>query len=522
MKNLIILYAGEAGKYAKENILGQNAISRSLQWAKQISNVCAIKTIENKQTLKDVFDYMLKNALEYEADTIIFAHSECPFYSTTITEELLQTQLKYAAEYTFADGFPYGIAPEVLNIGTVKILNTLIKDKADFCTNPISKNSIFELMQTDINSFEIETVLSKKDYRSFRIDFSCDTKRNFLLCKQLVQKLVQNETQSMQNTFDAANFNMYTLCDEAINTASVLRTLPAYYEVQIVKGVKNPTIYDTPNMQYEPNNRMSFEKLAILIDKIADFSDDAVISLSLFGDPLLHPDFVKIVKKVLSYKSLSLLIETDGIEITENLINEITQIIKESGNRNFNMEPINWIIRLDSIKVETYGKIRNISDIAMANILYQKAMRTVLLLKQSFKNVVYPQFVRMTDNEMEMEEFYRYWDKQFDEKFIIQKYDNCTGLLKDRTVANLEPLKRTPCWHLCRDMCILIDGTVPVCKEAVFAKQVGKQQFPDCGNAFTDSMHQIFAKGMQAFQSHLDGKYSSQCKACDEYYTYNF
>lgn len=522
MKNLVVLYAGNTGDYAKKNILNENALSRSINWAKQISDVCSIKTIDKKQSLQEILTQMLTFLKNEQAETVIFAHAECPFYSSTITEKLLVTHKKYAAEYTFADGFPYGIAPEILNIGTVKFLNNLVKDKPKFCDVPISKNGIFELMQTDINSFEIETVLSKKDYRSLRLDFSCDTKRNFLTCKNLAETMMAKESTSQDSSFNAASCNPYSLCDMASSTTTVLRTVPAYYEIQIVKGWKRPTIYDPSDLVFAPNNTMQFENFEKIIDKIFAFSHDAVISLSLYGDPLLHESVLKMVEKVLEYDSLSLLIETDGTSITEKLISEIATTVANSKKRTNNQVPINWIVRIDSIDALMYSKIHQCELNTEGEMLFKQTLDSILCLKHYFPDSVYPQFVRMNENEEQLEKFYRYWKDISDGKFIIQKYDSIAGLLKDRRVANLEPLIRNPCWHLRRDLCILIDGEVPICRESAFVIKSNKTDTVKCGNIFYDSLETIFNNGLLMFQSHLDKKYCTQCKACDEYYTFNF
>ena len=41
--------------------------------------------------------------------------------------------------------------------------------------------------------------------------------------------------------------------------------------------------------------------------------------------------------------------------------------------------------------------------------------------------------------------------------------------------------RRNPCWHIKRDMCILLDGTVPACKEDLYAER-------SYGNALTDKL----------------------------------
>ena len=48
-------------------------------------------------------------------------------------------------------------------------------------------------------------------------------------------------------------------------------------------------------------------------------------------------------------------------------------------------------------------------------------------------------------------------------------------------------MKRFPCWHLKRDMAILIDGTVPLCREDVRAEH------PQ-GNALTEDLAAIWER----------------------------
>jgi hypothetical protein len=76
-------------------------------------------------------------------------------------------------------------------------------------------------------------------------------------------------------------------------------------------------------------------------------------------------------------------------------------------------------------------------------------------------------------------------------------------------------VKRFPCWHIKRDMAILIDGTVPLCREDVRAEH------PQ-GNALTGDLAAIWERGETAYRQHLSERYPAICVGCDEYYTYNF
>jgi spiro-SPASM protein len=109
----------------------------------------------------------------------------------------------------------------------------------------------------------------------------------------------------------------------------------------------------------------------------------------------------------------------------------------------------------------------------------------------------------MNENEDQLEAFYRTFKERGN--LIIQKYDWFCGKLPDRRPADLSPLDRNHCWHLLRDMVILVDGSVPVCRECVLDGILG--------NVFTDGIDVAWKRG---------GKTIELCKECDEYYTFNF
>ena len=73
---------------------------------------------------------------------------------------------------------------------------------------------------------------------------------------------------------------------------------------------------------------MSLENFSNLIDKIAEFSSEAVISLSLWGEATLHPQFEKFIEKVLSYSGLSLLIELSQLNFSDEKLQKIAEIVK--------------------------------------------------------------------------------------------------------------------------------------------------------------------------------------------------
>jgi spiro-SPASM protein len=139
-----------------------------------------------------------------------------------------------------------------------------------------------------------------------------------------------------------------------------------------------------------------------------------------------------------------------------------------------------------------------------------------------FPTDTYVQAVRVKGAEDDIEQFYRSW-KDAGAQIIIQKYDDFCGVLPKLQASDLSPVQRRPCWHLMRDMAILLDGEVPLCRETVFAADGGAV----LGNAFPESLETIWARGESFYREQGGGgpggiQYRGLCAGCDEYYTYNF
>ena len=120
----------------------------------------------------------------------------------------------------------------------------------------------------------------------------------------------------------------------------------------------------------------------------------------------------------------------------------------------------------------------------------------------------------MEESEEALESFYRYW-KERTERVIIQKYSTFGGILPQRKVTDLSPIQRFPCWHLKRDLHILIDGTVPICREDV-------RKTTAIGNVFDEPLTEIWERQGEWYTRHIAGDYPDLCRDCDEYYTFNY
>ena len=538
MKEVVFLFAGWNKTHAFDPVFSsKSAFERSMMCFRSLFPQSPLVVFTSPATEENVREYFNQNpenashrlvtknewntalllslmsqfTSDFNGDTAVFSFADLPFLDTELSKEVLACHSKYIAEYTFADGYPHGFAPEVIDRGSLSILSQLASER-EAGKLPVTKDSIFSVMKTDLNAFEIESVIAPKDYRMLRLDFSCTKKAALFACKNLYEEALNKKTP----------FTASSLSDLAEQSPSVQRTIPAFYNVQLCQNVALLSVYNPypdefkkknnflPTQSENPNPKnMSLEAFRALVKDMADFSEEAVVSLSAWGEALLLPRLEDYVASVTEEEGLSVLIETDGMLLTQDLAQKIASCGKNK---------VTWIVSLDAFTSETFNSIHpNAADFSSEIPAFNRAVKAVELLAKYFPNQVYPQFLRMEANESELEPFWRFWHEKTSPsagKVIVQKYDCFCNLLPQVKPADLSPLNRNPCWHLKRDLTILSDGSVPFCRETIFEHSVG--------NVFNEGIDSVWKKMQEEFTLHLKGQYQNWCRACDEYYTFNF
>lgn len=538
MKTLVILYAGNPAAHLFDTCFdGKSACELSLAWAQAVPNVCAIHVVSNHENAagcsallkqpentpcevieagswpeNSLLHAIADSCKKTEADFVLFAWADCPFLNMDLTRQVIETHIKYKAEYTYAEGYPYGFAPEALDAGTAEILARIADNQKNSSNKErnVARDSLFAVIKTDINSFEVETVLADSDWRLYRFQFECSTRGGMLACRAL---------------WPVTGKSAAELSAEASACPDIVQTVPSFYTIQIEGSCAGSCVYcpypSACMKKYgknprETDIRMPVDKFGKLVNDISVFSEQAVVALSAWGEPLLHPQFTEFVERVLEKPGLSVLVETTGTEITEEQCRNVCSIVKKYPGRTTGIPQIIWIVSLDAVDAAGYGKMHGY-DTSAAGKNFAAALNTVSLLENFFPGTVYPQFLRTNKNEDQLEKFFRFWNEKqspSDGKCIIQKYDNFAGLLPSDKPADLSPLVRTPCWHIRRDMTILADGTVPYCREWVLDGGIG--------NVFNESIESVWKKIRPLVNDHINGNYSDKCRVCDEYYTFNF
>jgi spiro-SPASM protein len=520
MNALLALFAGNPSPEAYEPLFnGKNSLSLAVEQAKKFPGVGKIALfasvgdfsfLENVQ-IEQRETWTKRSLLERIAsvssgfDCTYFAFADCPFLDVSLTAAIAERHRRYAAEYSYADGWPFGLAPELLSPGTAAIL-AKITEKDD---GPVERDFLFSVIQKDINSFDIETEISPVDLRCHRISLCADSKRNLMLLRNFIAAMGGK----IPATADVERI--------VAEQPEILRTLPNFYPVQVYGGC--PQIcslcpYPAFTDALSRKDYMCSEKFEALLDKITAFSGDAVIDFSLWGELSLHPEKMQLIEKVISRPELALVIETSGLGWKSDEFEKCAETTRAIGTRKNHIAPLSWIVSLDTADGGRYSEIQGQG--------YAEAQDCVKKLFSLFPKDSYVQAVRTAGAEDDIEKFYRYWKDNApcgEKNIIIQKYDDFCAALERKQASDISPVIRQPCWHIMRDMPVLIDGTAPLCREELaILKGTNNGNNRILGNAFTDSLESVWENGKAFYEEQCGRNYTGLCAGCDEYYTYNF
>ena len=537
MNTLLVLFAGSLSREAVEPLAeGKNSLAFALDRSRLFPGIAKVVLLAETQgrdfsvpegvlvekrdawTAKGLLEALAVHSAGF--DLTYFVWADCPFLDPSLALRLSERHLRYAAEYSYADGWPYGLAPELLSPGTAAILAKILGDDDG---GPVGRDALFSVIQKDINAFDIETEISPVDLRCHRLNLCADSKRNLLLLRRFTEltSLLSSAEEPEKKTDENIKIPDTAAVERIIaENQDILRTLPAFYPVQVYGGCPQscgwcPWPQSSALSVTGRRDYMEAQVFESLLDKIVSFSGDAVIDLSLWGELSLHPHKMNLIEAVLRRPELALIIETSGIGWKNDELERCAELARKAASGRISpLPPLSWIVSLDSADPSRYKEIRG-AGFTEANDCAKK-------LLSLFPKDAYVHAVRTAGAEDDIERFYRSWkDAASGANVIIQKYDDFCGALPKRQASDLSPVQRQPCWHLMRDMPVLLDGTVPVCRQQICQKQIAAEK-STLGNALAEPLDVIWERGRQLYIEQCKAQYDSLCAGCDEYYTYNF
>ncbi|MDR2748229.1 MAG: spiro-SPASM protein [Treponema sp.] len=540
MNALAVLYGGDLRPQAHEKIFpgGKSAFGLALEqvrlfpgWKKTLvlgregdSSLTALEmppgaelALRARWTRRELLETVSRFSQGFELS--YFAWADCPFLDPELTGAIAERHLRYKAEYSYADGWPYGFAPELLAPGVSGIL-AKIEGEGE---NPVERDSLFAVLQKDINSFDIETEISPVDLRSHRLRLAADSRRNLLLLSRFSAEAAAGGVPAAKEAAEIIG-----------KKPEILRTLPVFYPVQAARPCPQSCAFCPYPPLRGPEGGEDFldpGKFEGLLDRIIAFSADGVIDLSLWGELSLHPRRMELIRLVLERPQLALVIETSGVGWREGDLEEAAALAAVSPRQGREFPPLSWIVSLDSADGARYREIRGPG--------FAEASSCAKKLLGLFPESAYIQAVRTSGAEDDIEKFYRFWKEtapRGNGSVIIQKYDDFCGALEKRQASDISPVERQSCWHIMRDLPVLLNGVVPLCREELSAL---KGEGRILGNVYEDSLETIWTRGEKYYAGHcrvswqdktagqaaVDSErpvYPGICAECDEYYTFNF
>lgn len=439
--------------------------------------------------------------LPADAESVVVMSLDAPFPDLRLARYLLRLHTAAWCDYTFADGFPRGYAPEVLRRGVIETMAALAEAHGTSWTATV----LFDVLSLDINAFDIETEAAEEDFSLLRLSLTVDTRADYTLCRRLVERGVAPDPAAPPTDPPDPLTDRYPHRDipvlAALREPAIRRTLPSYYQVQVTTEMaQRPTYQPWSDARWQPAEPtaglyMGLERWNALLAAVSAFSPEATIAIGYRGEPALHPQIDQLITAAAGYPGIELYVETSGIGWTERARRALESPVVRA-----------VIVELDATDAERYRDLRGEG--------FEEAEAFILSLADTVPGRVYAQATRMVENEWELQEFFRRWDAQEGVHPLIQKYNSWAGRLPDRRVADMTPLNRHPCWHLQRDLVVQVDGTVPRCFQDLDGEATR-------GNLFEDGLAVVWDAGAADYSAHGRGEYPGICASCDEYYTFN-
>jgi radical SAM family protein/iron-sulfur cluster protein len=184
--------------------------------------------------------------------------------------------------------------------------------------------------------------------------------------------------------------------------------------------------------------------------------DDMRITLGGVGDPLLHDEFVQIVRAARDGGIAAIHVETDllvAADRVEQLVDAGVDVVS---------------VNLPAMQTGTYAKIMGVDRFtdAIENIKRFVVHRQI---RRRGVPLLVPTFVKLAENLAEMETWYDQWLRAIGSAVIVGPSD-FAGQMPTIELADMQPPKRIACRRLASRLTILSDGAIVACEQDIRGK----------------------------------------------------
>jgi hypothetical protein len=178
--------------------------------------------------------------------------------------------------------------------------------------------------------------------------------------------------------------------------------------------------------------------------------DDSLVVLGGFGEPLLHPQFPEILRRLREAGVYGVAVRTNGVALDASAIKAICT---------HKVDVLS--VLLDAATADVYRRMHQADcfDRVCANI---DAMIAARRERAQPAPLIVPEMVKDVDTVGEMERFFDHWIGRVGWA-VIDGYSDYAGQLSDRCVVNMAPSRRVACRRIFTRCAVLADGTVSAC-----------------------------------------------------------
>ncbi len=401
--------------------------------------------------------------------------ADAPLLREDLSRQIWQTHRQHKADYTFADCYPLGLAPEA--VSTFALQGIAALEQAEELPD---RQGLFSCLLHHVNHFDVETLLSPIDLRTWRITFFDDCPRNRLLISRFLER---------------AQWSLDRFLSEVARDRVSQRTLPAYWKMQWTNAVAQVPAYSDPRFYSTTRVDLPLEDLRRMLERVGRWMGGGVLLPGFWGEVALYPHAVAALRSALEL-GFELVVETSGLGWTSEVLNELGRLKGK----------ITWIVEADAWEPQLYRQLRGEG--------FEVMRQTAQTLRDMFSGRVYLQTTRCDLTEDHVENFY-IQVKEEGYKPLVVGYNDMAGRLPNRRTVDLSPWKRHPCWHLQRGLHSLADGRVVSC-----------HQYPQgevyWGNLLEEDPAAVWERGTGWMLAHQEERYPEECRSCHEYFQFVF
>ena len=246
---------------------------------------------------------------------------------------------------------------------------------------------------------------------------------------------------------------------------------------------------------------MDFALFERLVVELAG-RDDVRIVLGGFGDPLLHPEFDRCLRRCRELNFFALAIRTPAVTLEARLADAIMEAKPDVLN-----------VLIDAASPATYRKLHGADH-------YERVLANVDAVGQARQQRKQPQplvvceMIKTPDTMDEMEPFYDHWTAKAGSAVIVGPSDYA-GQFKDLSVMDMAPPTRLACERIFNRAMVLADGRVTVCDQDFRGLHA-------VGSLATNSLSTLWTSEAMAAvrRSHQAGTYDGMplCSKCREWH----